>query len=427
MYVADSSDVSPTRGRLTDRIGIGVLTRLVDRDLVDEILAETGRREQRKRLLPARVVVYYVMGLCLFFGESYEEVMRILVDGLRSLGSWSTDWHVPTTSAISKARTRLGADPLRVLFERVAVPCAQRGTRGAWLRGRRLMAIDGFVLDVPDTPENDAEFGRSGGEKRPAPFPQARLVGLGECGTHAIVAAEIDSWHTNEHHLAEKLVDSFEPGTLVIADRGFYSFRFWTDAAATGADLLFRMQAGPELPVVEPLPDGSYRSFLLDPKVRARRNNQKHRGTVPEEPTGPAVRVVEYEVTNRDGSGELFCLITTILDPTEASAAELADAYNQRWEFETGLDELKTHQRGRGAVLRSQSPDLVRQEIWALLLTHYAIRQLMAEAADQADIDPDRLSFMRSLRVIRRQVASQAAFSPSPPDRSPHRDDQRDP
>ncbi|MCK9929583.1 IS4 family transposase [Frankia sp. Mgl5] len=426
--MVDSSGLAPACGRLTDRIGIGVLTRLVDRDLVDEVLADTGKREQRTRLLPARVVVYYVMALCLFFEESYEEVMRILVDGLRSLGSWSKDWHVPTTSAISKARTRLGPEPLQVLFERVAVPCAQRGTRGAWLRGRRLMAIDGFVLDVPDTPDNDAAFGRSGGEKRPAPFPQARLVGLGECGTHTIVAAELDSWHINEHRLAEKLVDRFEPGMLVIADRGFYSFLFWKDAAATGADLLFRMPAGPELPVVQTLPDGSYLSFLLDPKVRRRRAVQKHRGsTLVEPPSGPTVRVIEYEVTNRDGSGELFCLITTILDPTEATAAELADAYNQRWEFETSLDELKTHQRGRGTVLRSQSPDLVRQEIWALLLTHYAIRALMTEAADQADLDPDRLSFMRSLRVIRRQVTNQAAFSPSPPGELPHRNNQRDP
>jgi hypothetical protein len=411
---------------LTDRIGLGVLMRVVDRDLVDEVLAETGRGEQRKRLLPARVVVYYVMALCLFFGESYEEVMRLLVGGLQSLGSWGKTWTVPTTSAITQARKRLGPEPLRVLFERVAVPCARRGHPGAWLGGLRLMAVDGFYLDTPDTPSNSEKFGRSGGEKNPAPFPQAHLVGLGECGTHAIVAAQLGPWRTNERKLAEKLVDTFEPGMLVIADRGFYSFQLWEAAAASGADLLWRMPAGPQLPVVRALPDGSYESFLLDPKVRNRRGNQKYRGSALEEPSGPAVRVVEYEVDGRDGSGELFCLITTIMDPVKASAPELADAYAQRWEFESSLDEIKTHQRGRGAVLRSQSSEMVEQEIWALLLTHYAVRELMAEAAEQADVDPDRLSFMRSLRVIRRQVTRQAGFSPSSPGRGTHRDDPRD-
>lgn len=398
--------------RLTDRIGIGVLTRLVDRDLVDEVLTGTGRVEQRSRSLPARVVVYYVLGLCLFFGESYEEVMRLLVDGLRFARSWRKEWKIPTTGAISQARQRLGAEPLQVLFERVAVPCAQQGTQGAWLRSRRLMAIDGFMLDVADTKDNDSAFSRLGGEKNPAPFPQVRIVGLGECGTHAIVAARLGAARANDRELAEELVSEFEPGMLVTADRGFYSYRLWKLAAESGADLLWRMQDGPALPVVRALPDGSYESFLIDPKVRARRNGQRYNGRPVDEPSGIPVRVVEYEVTNRDGSNEIFCLITTILDPGEASAEELAAAYAERWEFESSLDELKTHQRGRGGVLRSKSPEMVRQEIWALLLTHYAIRHLMREAADQADVDPDRLSFMRSLRVIRRQVTGQAGFSP---------------
>jgi hypothetical protein len=274
------------------------------------------------------------------------------------------------------------------------------------------MAIDGFMLDIADTKENDAAFGRLGGDKNPAPFPQARIVGLGECGTHAIVDAQVGTARASERELAEGLISSFEPGMLIIADRGFYSYQLWKAAAGSGADLLWRMQDGPDLPVVRALPDGSYESFLIDPKIRARRNGQRYRGKPVDEPSGIPVRVVEYEVTNREGSDEIFCLITTIPDPAEASAAELAGAYAERWEFESGLDELKTHQRGRAGVLRSKSPDMVSQEIWALLLTHYAIRHLMREAADQADIDPDRLSFMRSLRVIRRQVTSQAGFSP---------------
>jgi Insertion element 4 transposase N-terminal/Transposase DDE domain len=398
--------------RMTDWIGIGVLTRLVHRDLVDEVLAETGKVEQRSRSLPARVVVYYVLALCLFFGESYEEVMRLLVEGLQFARSWRKDWKIPTTGAISQARQRLGSEPLRALFERIAVPCAEQSTQGAWLRSRRLMAIDGFSLDVADTKDNDAAFGRLGGDKTPAPFPRVRIVGLGECGTHAIVAARMGTARASERELAGELTGSFEPGMLIIADRGFYSYHLWKAVRESGADLLWRMQDGPDLPVVRALPDGSYLSFLIDPKIRARRNSQRYHGRPVDEPSGIPVRVVEYEVTNRDGSDEIFCLITTITDPDEASAAELAAAYAERWEFESSLNELKTHQRGRGGVLRSKSPEMVKQEIWALLLTHYAIRHLMREAADQADVNPDRLSFMRSLRVIRRQVTGQAGFSP---------------
>ena len=208
------------------------------------------------------------------------------------------------------------------------------------------MAIDGFVLDIPDTKENDTAFGRSGSEKNPAPFPQVRVVGLGECGTHAIVAARLAAWRTSERALAGELLADFGPGMLIIADRGFYSWQLWQAAAASGADLLWRMQDGPKLPVVRAFPDGSYESFLLDPKVRGRRATQRHRGSANiEEPSGIPVRVIEYEVTNREGKGEIFCLITTIMDPEDASAAELAAAYQERWEFESSLDEIKTHQR----------------------------------------------------------------------------------
>ena len=225
MSMAGGGPAAVSGGRLTDRISVGVLTRLIDRDLVDEVLAETGRSGQRSRLLPARVVVYYVIALCLFFGDAYEEVMRLLVDGLGFLGHGGTTGR-SRYGGITQARQRLGAEPLRVLFERVAVPCAQRGTKGAWLGSRRLMAIDGFILDVPDTSQNAAAFGRSGGAK-PAPFPQARLAGLGECGTHAIVAARLGPWRVSERALAEKLSSDFQPGMLVIADRGFYGYRLW--------------------------------------------------------------------------------------------------------------------------------------------------------------------------------------------------------
>lgn len=399
--------------RLTDRISLGVLTRLIGRDVIDEVLAETGRTERRSRLLPARVVVYYVLALCLFFGEGYEEVMRRLAEGLRWLGSWQRQWRVPTTGALAQARQRLGAEPLQVLFERLAVPMARPGTRGAWLGGLRLMAIDGVVLDVPDTKANAAEFGRPGSDANPGPFPQVRIVGLCECGTRAVVAARLAPFRSGERALAEDLLPGLGPGMLMLADRGFYSYLLWHKAAATRADLLWRVSATVSLPPVKALPDGSYLSFLVDPKLRELRYDQIRKGCkVVTDLTGTTVRVIEYEIRDRGGEPEVICLITTILDPADASAAELAAAYSERWEIETAFAELQTSQKGPGRVLRSKSPGMVRQEIWAFLLTHYAIRDLICQAAEQADTDPDRLSFIRSLRIIRRQVSDQAGFSP---------------
>jgi len=224
-------------GRLTDHIAIGVLARLVPRELVDEILAESGRKEQRVRLLPARVMVYYTMALTLFFAEGYEEVMRRLVGSLRLMGSWRDSWVVPSTAAIAKARARLGAQPMQALFERVAVPLAAPGAPGAWCGARRLMAVDGTSLDVQDTPENLAEFGLPSGG---GAFPQVRVVALGECGTHAVVGVALGVARAGERDLFMQLLRFIAPGMLVIADRGFISHEMWGKAAATGADLLWR-------------------------------------------------------------------------------------------------------------------------------------------------------------------------------------------
>lgn len=387
------------------------------RDLVDEVIAESGRRENRVRLLPAHVVVYYVLALALFFGEAYEEVMRRLVGGLRFLRNWSSEWHVPTTSAISQARARLGAAPLEELFRRVAVPMARPGTRGAWFRSWRVMAIDGVVLDAPDTPENVAEFGRSTGGRGNSAFPLVRVVGLGECGTHAIVSAALGTWSTSEQTLAPQLLPDLEPDMLVLADRGFYSHKLRNQIRDTGAAAVFRVSAKLVLPALEVYPDGSCRSVLLDPKrqspirKRAKRAGEDAHAVLAA--AGTPCRVVEYMITNRGGDTETFCLITSILDYQDAPSHELAALYHERWEFELILDEIEIHQLGHGRVLRSKSPEMVRQEIWGILLTHYAIRHLMHEAADTADVDPDRLSFIRSPRLIRRQLTGQADFPPS--------------
>jgi hypothetical protein len=406
---------------LPDRIALGVLTRLVTRELVEEVLAETGRAEQRKRLLPARVVVYFVLALALFYGDSYEEVMRKLVQGLSWLAIWKKEWHVPTSSALAQARERLGPEPLRELFERAAVPCAQLSTAGAWLGGRRLMSLDGAELHTADTPANAAYFGRKSGKDGTGAFPKVLVMALAECGTHAVTAAEAGPVTSGEAQMAADLASApgnLEPGMLVMADRGLYSYEVLTAIAGTGADFCVRVKAGPDLPVLEWLPDGSYRSYVADPRIRnltSVKSRLASGALAPDAMPGVPVRVVDYTVPGR-GSGEVFTVVTSALDYQDLPAPELAAAYHERWEIELAFDELKTHQRGPAVILRSRSPDLVIQELYGLLITHYAIRQLMAEAADQAEIDPDRLSFTRTLNIVRRQVTAQAAFSPLPPE-----------
>jgi len=336
--------------------------------------------------------------------------MRKLVNGLRFLRAWRTEWEVPTTGAISKARVRLGAEPLEELYFRIAQPLAAPGTYGAWYHGRRVMAIDGLILDVPDTPENVEAFEKKEHKGGESAFPQVRLVGLTECGTHAMVAAAVDRWRVYERELAERLVDQIEPNMLVLADRGFFSYDLWQTFRGTGAALVWRVSSLVRLPVLERFPDGSYRSELLPKQLKTDLNRGMKR-RVPDGVRIP-VRVIEYRVGNRP-SPEVIRLVTTMTDHHQAPARELAELYAERWEFEIGLDEIETHQIGGDRVLRSKKPELVKQEIWGLLITHYAIRHLMHQAADTIDIDEDRLSFIRSLRVVQRSITSDADFPPS--------------
>jgi len=393
--------------RLSDHISIGVLTRVFPPELVDRVVADAGRTEVRHRLLPARVVVYYVLGLALFSQASYEEVMRNLVEGLSWGSGWGRAWKVPTKAALFKARARLGPEPLKALFDAVAAPLATRKTKGAWYRRWRLMSIDGTFVDLADTAENTATFGRPGsgrGEGQGA-FPQLRLVGLAECGTHALVDAAAGPWSKGETTLARELLSSLGPGMLVLADRNFYSFDLWNQARATKADLLWRTKSNHVLPVDRVLADGSYLSHLHDTTGRHNRR------------WDVVVRVIEYtmEDPGRPQAESTYRMLTTIVDPDAAPACDLAALYPQRWEFESVLDELKTHQRGPRVVLRSKAPDGVTQELYGYLCVHYAIRWLMHTVALDADTDPDRLSFTRSLRAARRTTASHPGFSPSGP------------
>jgi hypothetical protein len=386
-----------------------VLTSTFPPELVDRVVAESGRTQQRDRLLPARVVVWLVLAMALFSGQAYEEVARLLAGGLGWARRWQQWWRVPSTPAIAKARARLGAEPLRRLFAEVARPLATPDSKGAWYRGWRVLAVDGTTLDVADTPANAAAFGRPKTHRgEQTAFPQVRVVGVAECGTHALIDAAMGPLAKGETTLAAGLLGeggALGHGVLVLADRLFVDAALWRKAAATGADLLWRTKTNAVLPVLELLPDGSYLSQIVAATDR------RH-GIAP-----TVVRVVEYTLgkdPGRPAQPAPIRLLTTILDPTRAPATELAALYQQRWEFETTLDELKTHQRGPKVVLRSKSPEMVAQEVWGMLLVHHAIRRLMHQTALDYHLDPDRLSFVRSLRVVRRQVSTtgQAAVPP---------------
>jgi hypothetical protein len=391
--------------RVSDHISIGVLTRVFPPELVDEVIAQAGRRERRQRLLPARVVVYYVLAMALFADSSYEEVMRQLVEGLSWASGWRQSWEVPSKVAIFLARQRLGPEPLELLFGAVASPLASQATPGAFYRGLRLMSLDGTCVDVADTTANDEAFGRPGSSRREGggAFPQLRVVGLAESGTHAICSAALGPCTSSEQELVDtQLIGSLTDGMLCLADRNFYSFERFQAARGTGAQLLWRVKADVGLPRERTLSDGSYLTSIYALKNRKAKRD------------GERARVIEYRLDDPALAEEeqRYRLITTLLEPDAAPAPELAAQYPQRWEIEGALDELKTHQRGPRAVLRSKQPDGVYQEAYGYLCTHYAIRRLMHDAALHANLDPDRLSFMRSLRAARRSARTQPGFSP---------------
>jgi hypothetical protein len=384
--------------RLTDHVALGVLTATFPPSLVDAVIEATGTREQRHRLLPARLVVYYVLAMSLFPQAGYEEVLRSLTEGLAWGTGWTGHWAVPSQVAISKARARLGRAPLAELFSRACRPLARPATPGAFYRGLRLVGLDGTTLDLADTAAHAAHFGRpgSGRGEGVAAFPQLRLVALAECGTHAMFAVAMGPCTTGEPTLAKELTGALRPGMLCLADRGFTGFPLWSAAAATGAELLWRARGNAVLPVLVRHPDGSYASELTAADDRGR-----------EHPL--PVRVVEYTLDDpgrEQGEETRYRLVTTILDPATAPAPELAALYAERWEIESALDELKTHQRGPRVVLRSRTVEGVYQEAWGFCCVHYALRALVQSAADDEDIDPDRLSFTRALHAARRSVRS---------------------
>jgi hypothetical protein len=392
----------PAGSRITDYISLGVIAKFFPLEKVREVLAATERASVRERDLPAHVVVYYVIALALYMRSSTREVLRCLLEGVHWLLDPSARVKVAGKSGISQARSRLGAEPLRRLYAGLVGPIAEKRTKGAWHRDWRLVSLDGSSLDVADTKENEQAFGRPGASRGASAFPKLRFVALLENGTHVLWAARLGPFATDELTLAREVVPALRKGMLCLADRFFPGYGLWQRAAKTGADLLWRVRQNARLDVDQRLADGSYLSRIY--ASTSDRRNQRN---------GIVVRVVDYRLHNVPGAEPRYRLITTILDPKQAPAKELAALYHERWEIETSLDELKTHLRGTQIVLRSKTPELVEQEFWGLLMAHFAIRGLMHEAALKADEDPDRLSFLHSVRVVQRRLARYAAIPPS--------------
>jgi Insertion element 4 transposase N-terminal/Transposase DDE domain len=412
-----------------------VLTWVVAPGLVDEAVGAGRARERRLRSLPSRLGVYFVLGLCLFSHLPYGQVLRELMSGLEA-GLAGAGWQVPATTALTAVRRRIGEQPLESLFRRLC-PGAPAG-QAPWSHVCGLLAVawDGTTVAAGNTPPNTAAFGKPGsGRKRPAAggtgaqqqaavHPQLRLVTLVACGTRALLGAApgpVRGKGTGEQALARELLGSLHPGMLLLADRNFYGYHLWQAAAGTGADLLWRVKGSIRLPVVAELPDGSWLTRISDPRAvqarLARNGMRRRRGSKLPPETGPlpgiTARVIQYAltITTDDGQArtEQYRHLTTLTDWQACPAAELAAGYARRWAAETGYREFKTYLRGPGRVLRSQTPDLARQELWAYLIIYQAIRAIIAYAAARAGLDPGRISFTATLHAVRRTIQTARA------------------
>ena len=391
--------------RLTDYISLGVVTAAFPAEKIHAALKATGKQSARQRDLPAHVVVYYVIALSLYMGSSYREVLRCLLEGIQWLLKPSAAAiKVTGHSGISQARARLGWEPLQLLHDQLVKPIAVAATKGAWYRTWRLISLDGSTLDVADEKGNDEAFGRPGTSRGLSAYPKIRFVSLLENGTHVLFGSQMADYRTSEVALAKTVLGNLSKGMLCLADRGYFGFELWRQAATTGADLLWRVRKDMALTCTQRLPDGSYLS-RIHPTKQDRRQGKG----------GVVVRVVDYRLEGVDGAEPLYRLVTTILDHDMAPALELAALYHERWEIENTFDELKTHLRGSRIVMRSKTPDLVRQEFYGLLMAHFAVRNLMHAAALTADEDPDRLSFLHAVRVVRRKMSISGAIPPSEP------------
>ena len=401
--------------RLADYLSTGLLARICPPDKVALALAECGRQSQRQRDLPAHATAYYVMALSLYQGVNYSEVLRIVTEGMQMLGDDAVRRNVGK-SGISAARTRLGWQAMAHLATQVLTPLADERTPGAFVSGLtkryRLVSLDGSCLEVADQSANAQAFGYPSTGQGRTGYPQIRFTALVENGTHALFGVASAGFKDSEVSLAHQTITHLKPGMLCLADRGLAGFPLWQAASATGAHLLWRVTKNRHLPILKRLPDGSYLS-QIEPAVATKKAMTS--STLP-----IAVRVIEYELPGALEPEPLYRLITTVLDEKEITAQTLAQLYRERWTIETTFAEMKTALKGSSIVLRSKTPDLVRQEFYGLVIAHYAIRKLMQEASLGArgnqlpgqGAPPGSLSFKQAANTVRRKLPTYGAISP---------------
>jgi len=388
--------VLPDGIRLSDLMSVMVLGRVFPIERVKVILTETGRSGLRERNLPAYLMVYYVIALWLYRQASYQEVLRCIFETFNWVNRDSEPISVSCKAAIFKARDRLGPEPLKRLCVELVKPIGTEKTRGAFWRGWRLISLDGSTLDIGDTNANSEHFGRPAVSRGDgSAYPQLRFCSLLENGTHVLFGTAMGPYSTGEITLATDVITNLERGMLCLADRNFYGFELWTKAAATGADLVWRIKSNAVLPCVSRLADGSFLSTIY-PTTKDRRRSEN----------GVTVRIVEYSLANGSDNDDetTYRLMTTILDHERAPALELAELYGRRWEIETTLDEFKTHLGGNALVLRSKTPEGVNQEFWGFVLAHHAVRAIMHDAAQKVDAAPNELSYTHAVNEVRRKL-----------------------
>lgn len=390
--------------RVSDYLSVGLLSRLVPPSLIDEALTAHDRHSKRQRDLPAHAVAYYVMALSLYRGVNTEEVLRVVTEGMDYLGDGSIRREVGK-SGISASRTRLGADVMHYIAEQALTPLAQPQAAGSFYRGLRVVSVDGTTLEVADEAGNRETFGVPGTNKGQTGYPQIRCVGLLENGTHALFGVALGGYKDSEVSLAHKAIKNLKPGMLCLADRGFSGYPLWQAASQTGAQLLWRTLKNRKLPVLQRFKDGSYLSQISPAPATLKKMGDK---------TAPAitVRVIDYRLPGVANAEPVYRLITTLLDCDQYPADELAALYHERWSIETTFAEIKTTLKGADIVLRSKTPELVRQEFWGLLLAHHVVRKLMLEAALSRQRAPDEFSFKHSLSIVRRKLPASGAISP---------------
>jgi hypothetical protein len=364
------------------------LSEVIPQAVMDQALIDTGLENQKSCPLSHRVMLWVVLAMGIL---THLPIRQVFIHARRL----RPNSKIPSRSNLCEGRQRLGVEPVRLVFERVVRPLATPETPGAFYKSRRLMGFDGTVMDTPDTPANEERFGRSSGGRGDSAFPQLRKVSLVELGTHIEAALTIGGYHDGEQTLVERLFDQIPADALLLEDRGFFSYEHWKKLDAQGVKLLLRLKGNLILNRIQSLPDGSYLAKIYPSPYHRHKDRE-----------GVIIRVIEYTIDDpqRTGHAEVHRLGTNLLDHNEYPVLELVCLYHERWEEELVFDEQKTHldprRPGKPAHFRSQTPEGVEQEVYALSLGHFVIRALMLEAAKQENLDVDRLSFTNCLRVL---------------------------